>query len=667
MRSVTLKNWFLLASISCGVGFGSTFLISRNLQQSAWAGLGTVPAVAASMTILSRQRKEEIDRQVDKLRSLEGQERLAREQLQLTQNNHRQIDRQVRELRGKQDQSSTILVELAQIEARKQSAIDSVQQSELKLQRIHEEIDRHSAKKEQLESRVANLHNQLTSLRTEISETEIRRVEIEQQISRLANRQNQLSIAVAEKSDLELQGIHEEISQQSARRDQLEVRVADLHNQLTSLRSKISETEIRRIEIEQQISRSENRQNQLLTEVDDLDRSIQDRKILLEDLDLGRITALEIEISSLLLRKQEHQVSLDELERILDGKRTSISELKTTFTSRQGQLDRIVNELTEIEARRQSAINSTEQLELVSQRIQAKIYQYSTTKEELGLEVARAQAQITEREAYRTEIERRITRLEEELNRNTSLLEDRDRDSIQNTIIEPLISWEANFLSDPHLPILRHINQHSVITESEIRNILKNSYFSSQFPIKIAKYNKNKYLPFKIKIGESDSSGSRYLKESKEDEYLARLIPVDIIPLASSQIEIVEPQLDLIKTEKDIFELEEIPTPALIYDDNLRLDKKDPILDLANNCNQENWEDYFQRDPLLPILRYINENGRILREQVYQMLRILGLNNQFSENINEYNTNSMLPFFILTEEQSNGNCIYIKGIRNADS
>ncbi len=58
-----LRNWFLLASVSCGVGFGSTFVISRNLQQSAWAGLATVPAVATSLTLLSRQRRQEIERQ----------------------------------------------------------------------------------------------------------------------------------------------------------------------------------------------------------------------------------------------------------------------------------------------------------------------------------------------------------------------------------------------------------------------------------------------------------------------------------------------------------------------------------------------------------------------------------------------------------------------------
>ena len=83
-----LKNWFLLASVSCGVGFGSTFLISRNLQQSAWAGLGTVPAVAASIKILSRQSKEEIERQVAKSRlSLDN----VRQQEQLVKNKCREI------------------------------------------------------------------------------------------------------------------------------------------------------------------------------------------------------------------------------------------------------------------------------------------------------------------------------------------------------------------------------------------------------------------------------------------------------------------------------------------------------------------------------------------------------------------------------------------------
>jgi hypothetical protein len=61
---MTLKNWFLLTSISCGVGFTFTLALSKNLQQSALAGLGTVPAIATSLTMLARQRKEEIERQI---------------------------------------------------------------------------------------------------------------------------------------------------------------------------------------------------------------------------------------------------------------------------------------------------------------------------------------------------------------------------------------------------------------------------------------------------------------------------------------------------------------------------------------------------------------------------------------------------------------------------
>ena len=356
MRSVTLKNWLLLASVSCGVGFGSTFLISRNLQQSALAGLGTVPAVAASMTILSRQRKEErnSNRQAEltsSLADLERREKLAREQLQ-------QLDLDL----GRQ------ITLLSEAEAKKALAIDSVQQSDLELQRIRGEINRYSTQKEQLEVRVANLQHQLTSLRSEISEREI-------------------------------------------------------HHQ----------------EIEQQISRSGNRQNQLLAAVGELDRSIQDKQALLEDLDLdlGMKTALELEISSLLLQKQEHQDSLDELERVIARTGASISELNTTFTSRQRQLDRIVNELTEIEVRRQSAIDSARQSDLELAEIRDEISQQSVSKEQLAARVSDLQNQleilsseILERNTIRTEIEQQISRLVDKRNQLSTAVDDLDR-SIQ--------------------------------------------------------------------------------------------------------------------------------------------------------------------------------------------------------------------------------------------
>ena len=398
MRSVTLKNWLLLASVSCGVGFGSTFLISRNLQQSALAGLGTVPAVAASMTILSRQRKEEIDRQVTRLKSsldsLEGEERLARDQLQLTQSTHQQIDRQVQELISQQAKLTTISTELAQMEARRQFTIDS-----------------------------------------------------------------------AEKSDLELQRIHAEINQQSVKKEQLEVRVDNLQHQLTSLQTEISEREIHRIEIEQQISRSENQQNQLFAAVGELDRSIQDKQTLLEDLDLdlGIKIALELEISSLLLQKQEHQDSLYQVETVLDDTRASISVLNTTFTSRQGQLDRVVNELAEIEARRQSATDLTIQSELYLQNTQEEIDRYSDTKQELEIAIGDLQnyedllkANLKEKECEIDRIEQQLIQLEKELKHS----EIEQQEELPNTQAILSLDLEAQNESSEVIENDRDINLH---------------------------------------------------------------------------------------------------------------------------------------------------------------------------------------------------------------
>ena len=283
MRSVTLKNWLLLASVSCGVGFGSTFLISRNLQQSALAGLGTVPAVAASMTILSRQRKEErnSNRQAEltsSLADLERREKLAREQLQ-------QLDLDL----GRQ------ITLLSEAEAKKALAINSARQS-----------------------------------------------------------------------DLKLEGIRDEINEQSVIKQQRDLIISDLRQRWQRLQSEIARKELYYADVEQQISSLEDKRNQLSTEVDDLDRSIQDKQALLEDLDLdlGIKTQLQLEIDSLLLQKREHQDSLDELERVIDRTGASISALNTTFTSKQSQLDIIANKLTEIEVRRQSAIDSARQSDL---------------------------------------------------------------------------------------------------------------------------------------------------------------------------------------------------------------------------------------------------------------------------------------------------------------
>jgi chromosome segregation ATPase len=255
------KNWFLLASVSCGVGFGSTFLISRNLQQSTLAGLGTVPAVAASLTILSRQRREEIERQVAQ----------SKQQLQLTNAScseisaHRQrlqeeIDHQVAKSRlglddakrqeqlfkdkcreislhgktlqaeletainslvlrkqtqessliqldakvlDKQNNLQTIQAELARIQTQKESEIDSARQSNSQLQSIRAAIHQYSATKQQLETQITDLQNRSQSFQTILVDKEVDLRGIKYQISQMEERRNQVLIAI---TDLDLKG-----------------------------------------------------------------------------------------------------------------------------------------------------------------------------------------------------------------------------------------------------------------------------------------------------------------------------------------------------------------------------------------------------------------------------------------------------------------------------
>ena len=255
--------------------------------------MATVPAVAASLKIQSRQRKQEhnSNRQAEltsSLADLQRQEKLAQEQLQLAQSSHQQIDLQIQGLRSKQ-------AELAQIEAKRQFAIDSATQSELKLQSINNKIHQYSATKKQLELQMLTLQSKWNSLQSDIAQKKVdldRSIQSKQdllqklnldlgrQITLLSEAEAKKALAInsAQQSDLKLEEIREEINQQSARKEQLASRVENLQNQLRSLRSEISEREIHRIEIEEQIYRSENRQNQLLAAVGDLYRSIQDKQ-----------------------------------------------------------------------------------------------------------------------------------------------------------------------------------------------------------------------------------------------------------------------------------------------------------------------------------------------------------------------------------------------------
>jgi hypothetical protein len=75
-----------------------------------------------------------------------------------------------------------------------------------------------------------------------------------------------------------------------------------------------------------------------------------------------------------------------------------------------------------------------------------------------------------------------------------------------------LDEWYDKFIDNPHLPILKHIEKHGTITESEASKKLGNARSVRQFANKLEEYAED--LPFSIRV-ESSPKGNRYLKEDR--------------------------------------------------------------------------------------------------------------------------------------------------------
>jgi chromosome segregation ATPase len=93
-----LNNWLTISSVAFGVSCGCTLPFTQNLAQSALIGLATMPGVAASAIVRSRQRQRQVNRQLERgrvrLDRLQQRGEVLTEQLQ-----HRSKDCQAIELR----------------------------------------------------------------------------------------------------------------------------------------------------------------------------------------------------------------------------------------------------------------------------------------------------------------------------------------------------------------------------------------------------------------------------------------------------------------------------------------------------------------------------------------------------------------------------------------
>jgi hypothetical protein len=418
------KNWFLIAGVSCGVGFGSTFLISRNLQQSAWAGLGTVPAVAASLTILSRQRQEEIDRQVAKSRlSLDGLQReelLVKEKLQLNESSCRKISAHGQKLQ-------TAFTQLKQ-------DVNRYREEQAGLER---EINSLVLQRQAQESSLVRLDATVVTRQNNLQTTQAKLV--------LIQTQRRSAIDSVKQSNLKLQSICEEIRQYSATKKQLEVQLSDLQNQAQSLQTQLVDREIDLRGIEYHILQMEERRDRVSIAIVDLDRSLKQKQSLLHNIDRDRQQqqALIQEISDLLLEKQDREVLVGELVVNITVKQNILFELDAEVSEGQANLDRISIDLVQIEAQRQSTIDLAQQSELTLANIQEEISNHCINKEKIAAEIADLQnrgenleSEIVRQKINRIELQEQISALKEQQERLSIEIEAQQQSSNPEQIID---------------------------------------------------------------------------------------------------------------------------------------------------------------------------------------------------------------------------------------
>jgi hypothetical protein len=672
-----LKNWFLLASVSCGVGFGSTFLISRNLQQSTWAGLGTAPAVAASMKILSRQRKEEIEHQITKSRlsldNTQQQERLAKEE----------IERQV-------TKSRLSLEEIERQVAKSRSSLDDARQQEQLVKNSCREISAHGQK----------LQTGFTQLRQEVDRYRVRQAELEQEINSLVlhkqtqesllvqldvkvlNKQNQLETTNTEldriqaqrqlqidsgrQLNLQLKSIREDIRQDSAVKEQLDDRIVELQNRSQGLQTKLADKEVDLQVIEYQISQMKERRDRDLTAVAALDRSLGQKQSLLQDIALDRYQqqSLTKEISALLLQKQNQGILLDELKSNINSTQNLQSELEAQVSSTQDHLDRIAIDLSELKSKRSTAIDSARTSELTLANIHEQITQHSANKETLEAKLAdlqnrekSLQAEIAIREVARTEVLQQVSVLKEEQERisiavnelNRSIgekqsffddleLEICNRQQVKEDINSQILKleesiflfsghsidetpnirvfdlystwqelsqqisqlkeernrllseapekWENHliFENNPHLRVLKHIDIHETITLSEVGDAREQRNFNNSFGRYL------EYLPFSISYREE-----RYFKTDKESIIIANLQNPDDRTQIKQEIDKLNKQKEQLSIE--IAELSRSLEQALKQKVVLRQEiaelllKKQELRAEVNQLNQDSTSD----------------------------------------------------------------------------
>jgi hypothetical protein len=454
----------MTGSVAFVTSCGCSLPFTQNLPQSLLIGMAAVPGAAVSTIVKSRQRKRQINRQLERGKS----------RLHQLQQRAGLLDRQLL-VKGKERQAIEIRVaQLHTVAADLKTKINTDRQQyqqlehELALATIYcqeqqlcaEKLDRKIQEKQALSLEVDTNLNQL---KVEISQLQADKLQI---------------INTNDRAKISLRNIQSEIERCTAIKQELTLEIQQLQqppiDSASFAHSLEQQHPIQSLDLV--IFERQQLQTDLTVAIDRLERTIAEKSVV-------------VRMQSEKLGELDSQLSVTEL--ALIAKQAQLEELSSQVLVKYNDLQNVeyANEATDI---------LTEQL----------------TQRELKI----ADLELSSRKAELENLDLKI---------QSRLLEIASIDSEQNLQSfdpkPPVISrsieseasageWYDKFIDNPHLSVLQHIEKHGTITEAEASSKLGNARSVRQFANKLAEYTQD--LPFSIRV-ESSPKGNRYLKENQ--------------------------------------------------------------------------------------------------------------------------------------------------------
>jgi hypothetical protein len=468
-QTPSLKNWLKIGSVAFGVSCGCTLPFTQNLAQSALIGMATIPGMAASIVVRSRQRQQQVQCQLKRgrlrLDDLQHRGAILKEQLQL-----RGKDRQEIELRVSQLHSLA-----ANLTAR---------------------IDRDRDRHQQLEQQLSTLtiycqerQDLATNLDRKIQEKQACLLEVEMDLNILKLKLSQVRV-----EQIQIAGANAGAA--SSLENQAKIRLTDLQAQIDRCLTTKQELELQIQQV----------QSQQAVEDGDFDESIEQKHLLLHKLDLA--------IKDRQKTQQDLAIKVDRLNNIIAEKMPELASQEQKFADTRSQLSAV------------ELVLQAKQAELDELAAAIPNEPDSLSDRLLQRELKIAQLELSSRQAELDNLEFKIHNKlqsinEIELAESLQIFEPQPPTIVgvasrnENRDIDTIAvdgTWYDRFIDNPHLTVLKHIEKHGTITEAEASSKLGNARSVRQFANKLEEYAQD--LPFSIRV-ESSPKGNRYLKEDR--------------------------------------------------------------------------------------------------------------------------------------------------------